>query len=198
MNPTEMSLKEPPVISHYKMKGVIAATRAIEPAELEQSYVARFKDLVEDPEVFADIKQPGGQRRHFHVISENNHIGPAKITTPHHFHMSYLEVPPGSAALLHAHDAPEIFIAMTGRFVIQYGDDGQQQLELEPLDVVSVPVGLMRTFKNVGNVSGILMVIYDGPGNVLDKIFMHQQLADDLVANKPDLARELGLVGAAT
>lgn len=193
MSTTAVDAQEASIISHYKMKGVIAPTTSIDAEELERSYVARFKNLTDDQEVFADIKQPGGQRRHFHVISENNHIGPAKITKRHHFHMSYLEVPPGSAAILHAHDAPEVFIPMTGHFVIQYGDDGKQEVALEPMDVISVPVGLMRTFKNVGNVNGILMVIYDGPGNVLDKIFMHQEFADELVATKPELARDLGL-----
>lgn len=193
MTTANLSSETAPVISNYKMKGVISTTTSIEPEELERSYVARFKDLRDDPEIFADVNTPGSQRRHFHVISEANHIGPAKITARHHFHMSYLEVPPGSAAMLHAHDAPEIFIPMTGRFVIEYGDDGQKRVELEPLDVISVPIGLMRTFRNVGNVNGILMVIYDGPGNVLDKIFIHQQLANELIENKPTLARDLGL-----
>ena len=197
MNATTYTNAPTPATPHYKMKGVIAPTRSISPAEMERTSVARFKDLQEDPNIFADIKQPGGTRRHFHVISENNHIGPARITGRHHFHMSYLEVPPGSSAMLHAHDAAEIFIPISGRFAIIYGDDGEHQVDLEPLDTISVPIGVMRTFKNIGNVNGVLMVLYDGVGDVLDKIFIHQRLANDLIANKPDLARDLGLASVA-
>lgn len=178
----------------FKGKTYIADTIEVSPQEMEEKYIARFRDLVDDNEIFADIKEPEGQRRHFHVISHNNHLGPAKITTPHHFHMSYLEVPPGSQANLHAHDAPEIFIPITGRFAFFYGDNADNSVELDPLDVISLPEKLMRTFKNVGNTNGILMVIYDGADEVLGKIYVNQQQADHLIKNKPQLARDFGLL----
>ena len=98
----------------YKMKMYVKDSVTITAQELEDKYVARFKDLVADEDVFADIKTAAGRRRHFHVISEGGHLGPAKITTPHNFHISYLEVPPGSSAGLHARGAPERWIAPVG------------------------------------------------------------------------------------
>lgn len=184
-----MTMITPPGFERYPPYMYVDATRSVSPQEMEAKYVARFKDLVDDDEVFPDIKQARNPRRHFHVISENNHIGPAGITTPHHFHMSYLEVPPGVSAGLHAHALPEVFIALSGRFQIIYGDQGEHTLELEQYDAVSVPVGVMRNFKNVGNVNGLLMVIYDGPGEVLGKIFISPDAAQDLIHNRPQLAR---------
>ena len=143
--------------------------------ELEASHIARFEDLREDTTVFADINTPKGRRRHFHPISPGGHLGPASITTPHNFHMSYLEVPPGSSAVLHAHDAVEVFIPITGKFVIRVGDEGQQVIDMAPLDVISVPPRLTRTFENVGLITGILQVIYDGGDRVLDKIYQPEE-----------------------
>jgi mannose-6-phosphate isomerase-like protein (cupin superfamily) len=178
----------------YKMKMYVKDTISITPEELESKYVARFDQLVDDSEIFADIKTQEGRRRHFHVISENNHLGPARITTPHNFHVSYLEVPPNTSAALHAHDLPEIFIPMTGRFAILFGDHGENSVELAPLDTISVPVGLMRTFKNIGNTNGILMVIYDGPGEVLGKIYVNSSTAEDMRQKNPVVARDFGLM----
>lgn len=177
----------------YQMKMYVGKTISVDPTEMEAKYVARFSELVDDQEIFADIKTSQGQRRHFHVISEDGHLGPAKITTPHHFHISYLEVPPGSSAALHAHAAPEVFIPMSGKFALHYGDHAEHTLELDQMDTVSVPTGLMRTFQNIGNTNGILMVIYDGPGEVLGKIYVNEEVAEDMRRNKPQLARDFGL-----
>lgn len=174
----------------YQLKLYVDKTIHVDPADMEAKHVARFKDLVDDQDVFADIKN-GNPRRHFHVISEDSHLGPARITTPHHFHMSYLEVPPGVSANIHAHAAPEIFIPMTGRFQIIYNDNGTDAVDLEPLDAVSVPVGLMRTFKNVGTVNGLLMVIYDGPGEVLGKIYVSAEEAEKVRRESPKLAEDI-------
>lgn len=179
----------------YQMKMYVKDTIVVAPEELEKKYVARFNELVDDAEIFADIKTEEGRRRHFHVISEGGHLGPGtKITTPHHFHISYLEVPPGSNATLHAHDLPEIFIPMTGKFAIIYGDQGEHSIELNPLDTISVPSGLMRTFKNVGITTGIIMVIYDGSGDVLGKVFVNPETAEQIRSKTPDIAREYGLM----
>lgn len=177
----------------YQMKMYVGKTIEVDPKVMEEKHLARFQDLVDDDEIFADIKTTEGRRRHFHVISENGHLGPAKITTPHNFHVSYLEVPPGIRAALHAHDAPEIFIPMNGKFALHYGDRAEHRLALDPLDTVSVPAGLMRTFENVGNTNAILMVIYDGPGEVLGKIYVNEETASRMRREKPDLARSFGL-----
>lgn len=176
------------------MKMYVKETISITPEELESKYIARFNELEEDPEIFADIQTKEGQRRHFHVISDNSKLGPTKITTHHHFHMSYLEVPPGSSAALHSHEYPEVFIPISGRFVIEFGNNREHSVELNPLDVISVPVGLMRTFKNVGNTNSILAVIYDGPGEDPLKIFIDPENAEKMRREKPEIARGFGLM----
>lgn len=141
------------------------------PDEMER-YIARFDDLIEDKEIFPDIKLEAlGDRKHYHVISHRSHLGPARITTPHHFHMSFLKVPPGNGARLHAHRLPEVFVVLKGRFAIIWGERGEHEVELGEFDTISVPVNVMRTFRNIGDGEGLLQAIYDGPGEVLGEIF---------------------------
>lgn len=144
--------------------------RDIALSEIEAN-LARYEDLVEDRQVFPDLTEvPTATRRHYHVISPGSHLGPAAITTPHNFHMSILECPPGSGPPLHRHDLGEIFVCIKGRFAMIWGNDGEHRIELGPLDTFSVPLGIMRTFDNVGDEPGTLLVIYDGGGEVLGAI----------------------------
>jgi len=144
--------------------------RAIEMREIEAN-LARYADLVDDRDVFPDLTEvPTATRRHYHVISPGSHLGPAKITTAHNFHMSILECPPGSGPPLHMHDLGEIFVCIKGKFAILWGNKGEHSIELGPLDTFSVPVGIMRTFDNIGDEEGTLLVIYDGGGEVLGAI----------------------------
>lgn len=146
--------------------------------EMERN-IARYADLEDDVDIFPDIKaEEIGARKHYHVISPGSHLGPSRITTPHNFHMSYVVVPAGHGARLHAHRLPEVFIVMKGIFQIIWGNQGENSIELGPLDTVSVPVNVMRTFRNAGNEEGILQVIYDGPGEVLGEIFVRPSSAE--------------------
>ncbi|MGE0253329.1 MAG: cupin domain-containing protein [Alphaproteobacteria bacterium] len=158
----------------------IKQPRQIDPAEVEARHVARFDELTEDPAIFEEDRRGPGARRHFHVISGDGVLETAKIKTPHHFHISYVELPPGNQVRLHAHDVPEVFIPMTGTFRLSYGDNGEHSVVLRPLDTFSVPVGVMRTFKNVGLTTAVIMVIYDSPGDVVGKIFYGPDQAEDI------------------
>jgi uncharacterized RmlC-like cupin family protein len=68
------------------------------------------------------------------------------------------------------HDLGEIFVCIKGKFAMIWGNDGEHRIELGPMDTFSVPVGIMRTFDNVGDEPGTLLVIYDGGGEVLGAI----------------------------
>jgi hypothetical protein len=46
-----------------------------------------------------------------------------------------------------------------GRFEIAWGDQGEHTLLLEPLDMISVPRGENRSFRNVSNELGRLLVM---------------------------------------
>ena len=76
--------------------------------------------------------------------------------------MTYIGADPGKGAALHSHPTVEVFIPMSGRWVVYWGDDGEQEIELGPWDVVSVPVGVLRGFRNIGDSHAHLMAIIGG------------------------------------
>jgi uncharacterized RmlC-like cupin family protein len=70
------------------------------------------------------------------------------------------ECPPGNGAGLHAHEQSiENFFCLSGRFEVAWGDDGENTLVLEPMDLVSMPPGVCRSFKNIADDTGRLLVI---------------------------------------
>jgi uncharacterized RmlC-like cupin family protein len=97
------------------------------------------------------------------------------------------ECPPGDGAGLHAHEqSVENFFCLNGRFEIAWGDDGRDSVILEPLDFISIPAGVCRSFKNVSNETARLLVII--------QITTHEQA--DRVHHSPhvgaDIARKFG------
>ena len=62
----------------------------------------------------------------------------------------------------------EVFIPLTGRWSILWGNQGENEVELGPYDVVSVPISVMRGFRNVSDQEALLLVVLGGtdPGQV--------------------------------
>ena len=128
--------------------------------------VARFADMRPSPFAFLDSRLPEHEKESFHVIgvgvTENQEEGPA-IADASYFNVNYTRAKPGKGAALHAHPTVEVFIPMSGRWSVQYGSDrGIAEVELGPLDVISVPEGVMRGFKNISDDEALLLVIFGG------------------------------------
>ena len=74
--------------------------------------------------------------------------------------LSITESPPGDGAALHMHEQTiENFYCLSGKFRISWGDNGENSLVLEPNDFCSVPPGVVRTFENISDVTGRMLVI---------------------------------------
>jgi quercetin dioxygenase-like cupin family protein len=118
--------------------------------EVERSRVARFSKLKPFSLAFVDSLLPDGKKKNLKVIGkgvvENPDMQPP-ITEDHGFTVSYIVVPPSGGAGLHSHKTPEIFIPMNGTLTVFVGDE-KEEIQLAPLDVVSVPTGMMRGFVN--------------------------------------------------
>ena len=71
--------------------------------------------------------------------------------------------PPGDKPLLHAHHfTVETFMCLTGRFRIRWGSAGEQQIDLDPHDMIAVPPGVDRQFENITDEEALLLVIISG------------------------------------
>ena len=124
---------------------------------------ARFKRLVPSTEAFVDTRLPEYQREIFNVIgegvTEDADLGVA-ISAVEGFNVTYIGADPGKGAALHSHDTVEVFFAMTGRWALYWGDDGEQEIEMDTLDMISVPAGVMRGFRNIGESHAYMMAIH--------------------------------------
>ena len=96
---------------------------------------------------------------------------------------------PGNGPVLHAHmNTVESFFCLSSRFAIEWGHKGEHSIVLDPWDFIHVPQGVPRTFRNVGDVEGALLVIIQGDrhafGDVVNAPYVREQLADRFGADK--------------
>jgi mannose-6-phosphate isomerase-like protein (cupin superfamily) len=127
--------------------------------------VARFKELKPSTKAFVDSLIPGHERQIFNVIgrgvTEDTTLHPA-ITDARDFNLTLVHAEPGKGAALHAHPTVEVFVALSGRWAVYWGDRGEQEIVLDQWDTISVPPGVMRGFRNAGSEGGYLMAILGG------------------------------------
>jgi len=127
--------------------------------------VARFKELRPSRRAFVDSLIPGHEREIFNVIgrgvTEDPTLNPA-ITDARDFNVTLVRAEPGKGAALHAHPTVEVFIPLSGRWAVYWGDAGEEEVVLEQWDTISVPPGVMRGFRNVGEEAAYLLAILGG------------------------------------
>lgn len=127
--------------------------------------VARFKDLKPSRTAFVDSLIRGHEREIFNVIgrgvTEDTSLNPA-ITDARDFNVTLVHAGPEKGAALHAHPTVEVFIPLSGRWAVYWGDNGENEVILEQWDTISVPPGVMRGFRNAGDEDGYLLAILGG------------------------------------
>jgi mannose-6-phosphate isomerase-like protein (cupin superfamily) len=87
------------------------------------------------------------------------------------FRLGIATCPPGQGPGLHVHyHTHETFMALTGRWEIQWGDHGEQSTLLETLDLIAMPPGVTRRFINRSAEDAHLMVIIQGQREQFDDV----------------------------
>ena len=159
---------------------------------------ARFKELTPSKQAFVDTRLPEHIRDIYNVIgkgvTEDPDLKPA-IASADGFNVTYVGAEPGKGAALHSHPTVEVFIPMTGKWAIYWGDEGEQEVEAEQFDVVSVPVGVMRGFRNIGDEHAFLMAIIGGTDS--GKVDWAKKVLDEAAESGLALDAEGNIVEAA-
>jgi mannose-6-phosphate isomerase-like protein (cupin superfamily) len=166
-------------------------SQSLTPAQM-RARVARFKELATyQQQNFEAHRIPPGAvekvaaRRVYPVMAPADYQGRsagAPIKGPRGLIISIAECEPGNGPGLHRHlNTVESFFCLSGRFEIAWGDRGEHTLVLEPLDMVSVPRGENRSFRNISN----------EPGRLLVMIVPETDEQADPVAFAPSLAAEI-------
>jgi quercetin dioxygenase-like cupin family protein len=142
------------------------------PAEMA-ARVSRFRDLKPLPtQVAEDVplaaKDVVYARKLLSVIGlEDSSATPISSGAPIRgaagMTMTLAVCPPGQGPELHSHGKThETFTVLRGRFEFRWNDDGRDSVVLDEFDTISIPPGVCRAFRNVGDAEGIVQVLITG------------------------------------
>lgn len=120
----------------------------------------------------------------FPLIVPQGHIGRSR-TAPIYGHQGlYISIAECRAGddnpPPHAHsDTQESFFVMDGSFEICTGFDAENVISVKAGDIVAVPPGVMRTFRNTTGVPARLFVIIQGPDRMSDTVSFSRRVGED-------------------
>jgi uncharacterized RmlC-like cupin family protein len=87
------------------------------------------------------------------------------------FRLGIATCPPNQGPGLHVHyNTHETFMALTGKWEIQWGDHGEESIILDHLDLIAMPPGVTRRFINRSNDDAHIMVIIQGKRDEFDDV----------------------------
>jgi quercetin dioxygenase-like cupin family protein len=122
----------------------------------------------------------------------------APITGAAGMTMTLAVCPPGQGPGLHSHrQTYETFTVMKGRFEVRWNDDGAERAVLELYDTISLPPGVCRAFRNIGEDEGILQVIITGGVHDMTDIAFSEDAKARIEAFGPGLSKEFEKAGFA-
>ena len=148
-------------------------TTSISVPEMMQRHV-RYADLKPCTNAFIDTHSPGSDRKeNFTIIGPGVAENPEQhvhIRIPHGFNIGGARQPAGCTNSQHSHETAEVFIVHTGGFRFKTGEHGNTgQVDLEPGDVISIPVQTFRGFDTLGTHESFMFSVLGGddPGHVM-------------------------------
>ena len=148
-------------------------TKQFTPAEMEK-YIARFKDMKPlsssyDAEmgIPKEAYETMTAKTLYLMMAPEDQGGPMAqnpaVVTQDKMSVIIAECPPGNRPPLHAHhQTKETFFCLDGHFRIRWGDEGENEIYLDPYDMIAVPPGVVRDFTNVSDDTARLLVFITG------------------------------------
>ena len=175
-----------------RLQGKPAPTVSV--AEMERDNVARLDRIEGSDLAFLDQRVAGYQREIINIIGmgvvenmQDQRLAPKIKAGAHGFAVTYVRnTPKGHGAALHRHPTEEVFIALKGPWEVFWLEgDGERVVTLQPGDIVNVPVGIYRGFRNAGDdPEATLIAVVGGPDP--GKVDWHPSVID--AARKTGLA----------
>ena len=134
---------------------------------------ARLREVKGSEIAFLDQKIPGYQREIINMIGmgvvENvadPNLAPKIKAAAQGFAVTYVRnTPKGHGAALHRHPTEVVFIALKGPWEVFWLEgETERRLQLDEGDIVNVPIGIYRGFRNAGDdPDATLIAIVGGP-----------------------------------
>jgi uncharacterized RmlC-like cupin family protein len=99
------------------------------------------------------------------------------------FRLGIVTCPPDNGPGLHVHyKTHETFLALTGKWEIQWGDHGEETTVLEPYDLIAVPPTVTRRFVNISDEDAHLLVVIQGAREEFDDVDRVPETAQAIAA----------------
>lgn len=111
-------------------------------------------DFVADTAAFVDVRLPRSEGK-----ASYSFVGPGvsqnadqviNLSEPHGFNIGAATMPHGVVNNPHLHFTAEVFICTRGNFRMTLGEHAEQQLDVGPGTIFSVPTWVFRGFENLG------------------------------------------------
>lgn len=168
--------------------------------EMLDKHVVRFKDIAPTG---AGSKSEGGAiprgvyeklaAKTAYVITapgdDNSPWDAAKVKTPGYVSI-IADCLPGEGPSLHMHAKTwETFMALTGRWSMQWGDEGEEEVILEPYDTLAFPPEVCRTFKNISDEKAYILVLISGGIHDMDDLSFRPELGEIIAKEYGDDVR---------
>jgi mannose-6-phosphate isomerase-like protein (cupin superfamily) len=135
--------------------------RAEYDAQVEER-VIRFGELRPEWMAYREAALPAHERALYGYVGSVAAENPAfrsSVLDGENFCFTIVRADPGKGAPLHAHTTEEVFMPLTGRWAIYWGEDGSRWVYLERWDAVSIPAPVMRGFWNASEEAAHLLAI---------------------------------------
>jgi len=169
------------------MNGRIARFNELRPLPIQQSDIPQAaRDVVYSRKLLSVI----GLEKETPINADAPIRGAAGMT------MTLAVCPPGQGPGLHNHvQTYETFTVLKGRFEITWGRNGEERVVLDAFDTISVPPGVCRAFRNIGDDEGILQVLITGGVHDMADIAFTQNAREKIEAVGRGLSKEFEKVG---
>ncbi len=144
--------------------------------------VARFAELKPFPKAFLDSYLPAHEKENYRIIGAGVFEDPAArpvIKGLHGFSLGMIKCEPGKGAALHSHPTAEVFMPLNGSMMVLYGEDGSHEIEIKQWDVASVPVGLMRGFRNPNDFPVLMLGLVTDKEPGKDRVTWHPSVIEE-------------------
>jgi len=168
--------------------------------------ISRFKELkplpIQNPSIPEKARDVVYARKLLSVIGLDGDSSPinagAPIVGAAGMTMTLAVCPPGQGPGLHNHlRTYETFTVLKGRFEVRWNDDGTERAVLEQFDTISLPPGICRAFRNIGDEEGMLQVRITGGVHDRSDIAFTPAAKQDIEAVRRGLAAEFEKAGFA-
>ncbi len=104
---------------------------------------------------------------------------------------------PGDGPGLHVHwKTHETFMALSGKWRIDWGDEGEEHVILEPFDLMAVPPNVTRKFTNISDQDAHLLVLIQGKKEDFNDVGRPAKAAEAIIAKYgPEMIEKLKKAG---